>query len=445
MQTKIGKVQKRVVRLELVFVLIMGTILLTAAAFLAFATPDSNIPSIIPYGGVQYSLSYQIFKEVHDASYESSYYYLKDCRTGDIAYEHANCTLVTQKAHDLAHHGSEIGYKHGDYYYDGTVRISKNLKWSGEAEGFTWNGQSKGTSLLLAEDCPLFYWNNTEHCYGGWFEDLYFDGNNHTAQKSVSWWANNIGIANLILMEGGISDVFFNHVCFMDCGTEALRITAFYSKIWNIWVIDSFVENNFGGGIWLNTGDSGYTLERVHIRGTHFYDNSHDIIITDAESTDVEIIENTSEQTRKTFLWVWEAQYVTAALNHVYDAGMEISGDASNAFHINCSYGSKFIGNTVRNKNYASIEDGFYITDTEWSKIDENIVMNITGNAIELQYTSNFNSVNDNTIRHANIGIIIQSGCSENIVDGNTAHHCSSANWQNSGTSTLVGDNNFAS
>lgn len=240
--------------------------------------------------------------------------------TGEIQFSNSDFATVVQQVADLLVNGGTIFIRRGLYTVTKTINITNQAVYiKGEGTGY----DVYGTVLKLAAgltNTAVFRYNPTSHKFFGGISDLTIDGSDNSGS---------IGIH----LQKYISDIWIQRVWIKNCAGAGIKIEGAadpsgVSKIWNIWILDCLVES-CGYGIWLTNADSqDHQIDRITIRGGHFYDNINSIRI-DAEWSFRILIDGISvEKDRQHSIYISAGRRVQIVNCRLFDIGT----DAANTY-----------------------------------------------------------------------------------------------------------------
>lgn len=263
--------------------------------------------------------SYVVFRE-------GSTYYAKGCYSGSTDTSGSNCHEVVQFCLNTLNDsgvGGKISFLAGNYAFTNGVIISGSVI---VLEGESWSiDGSNGTCFTFTStgDGSLIKYTSDHSTFIGSIKEITFFGNN-----SYGTTGNRHGVH----FEKWISDVRIQNCFFRGWSGSAIRMEATGSgtegsKIWNIWILDTLIEDNNYGIHMLNADHTVYRfIDRVTIRGGHWYNNINSLRIEDAWVNNVIVDGVTSELDRQHCIYLNGGRNMTITNCHLFDGSSDLKG-----------------------------------------------------------------------------------------------------------------------
>lgn len=243
------------------------------------------------------SATYTIFKS------GSTYYALDE--NGNIAYSSVvSANAVIQSCVTAMTAGGKILIKKGRYYFDDSVTIAgEGICIEGESTGY----DTFGTTLeITVINKPVFKYDAAGHKFFGSIKNMAIQGENNTGSVAI----------NIVK---GFSDLWFERLFIKNFATAGIKIEANGSKVWNIWILDCLIEDGTGYGVYMTNAPD--KIDRVTIRGGHYYGNTNTVRIDHAEVHNVLITDITAEQEKQTSIYLAGGRNVLITNNRIFDCG----------------------------------------------------------------------------------------------------------------------------
>jgi len=226
--------------------------------------------------------------------------------------------IIQQVVNDLTQ-GGLIFIKKGRYSIDDTITISNEAIFlCGEGTGYDDNS----TVLeLTVSGKPLFKYDNTVHRFFGGIRNMCLQ-----CQKL----SGTVGIH----IVKRYSDLWFEKLFIkgFDTGIKIEGGTEEEDKVWNIWILDCLVEESVGYGIYITNAPYPTKIDRITIRGGHFYGNKNGIHIDAEYSHNILITDITMEQERQHGIVIKKGRNVIISNNRIFDCGTDSSNTYSGVY-----------------------------------------------------------------------------------------------------------------
>lgn len=271
---------------------------------MASYVPSSSTAAITPPSFTE-TASYTIWKS-------GSTYYAKNGLTAAVDYSSRNATWVIQSAVDAVTNGGKIFLLRGQYTIDTTIIISNPSVYI-EGEG---TGYDVVKLSFIATSKPLFKYTATTHKFFGGIKNLCLDGNGNSGTIAIH-------------VEQYYSDLWFEKLFIMNF-LHGIKLEGSAGtgqcKIWNIWILDCLIESNNGYAVYMTNADhQDRQIDRVTIRGGHFYDNTNTIRIDADYVFNVLITDITVEKEREYSIYMTGGRRVQIVNNRIFDCGTDSS------------------------------------------------------------------------------------------------------------------------
>jgi hypothetical protein len=218
----------------------------------------------------------------------------------------------------LAAKGGKIFIRQGRYYLNDTITIA--------TEGIVLEGESTcydmfGTTLEFTNGTtnkPMFKYDYAGHRYFGAIKNMQLNGSQETGSIAID-------------IVQGFSDIWFEKLFIQDFETAGIKIEANGNKVWNIWILDCLIEEigTLGGsgyGVWMTNATD--IIDRVTIRGGHYYGNKNTVRIDNEAVHNILITDITVEKERQTSLYLADGRNIIVTNNRIFDCGT----DAANIY-----------------------------------------------------------------------------------------------------------------
>jgi hypothetical protein len=277
-------------------------------------------------------------------------YYAKNGSTGQIEFSGSDAGAVITSAINAMPRGGRIFIKAGTYYLSSPITISKPVAIHGEGAG--WSGV-KRTELRPAQGIDAIVIDGgTQNIFMGEIVDIeiYGDGLGK-GQRGIHF----VKYA---------SDWLIERVCIHSVD-EAITIEANGATVWNIWIINNWLESS-GYGVRLTNALNG--IFEIHIHKNKFYDNKYaSVSVEHTNVARVWITENVFNRDKRDGVVISAGQFFYIAGNWFFDEGTEAT-NTYDGIKVTGGYGDAvIIGNLFYAVNY--MRYGVYIGSGTSSRI----------------------------------------------------------------------------
>jgi hypothetical protein len=311
----------------------LGSLNLSYAAFKGYATPLLRWLESV---NTTETASYIVFVG------DDGKYYAKNGSTGMIEFSGSDAGAVITSAINAMPRGGLIFIKAGTYYLSTPIVINKPVAIHGEGAG--WFGV-KRTELRPAQGIDAIVIDGgTQNIYMGEIVDIeiYGDGLGkgqrgiHIVKYASDWLIERVSIHRV---------------------DEGITIEANGTNVWNIWIINNWIEMN-GYGVRLTNAPNG--IDEIHIHKNKFFGNKYaSVSVEHPYVTRVWITENVFNRDKRDGVVISAGRFFYIAGNWFNDEGTE-QANTYDGIKIVGGYGDVVImGNFFRAVDY--MRYGVYI------------------------------------------------------------------------------------